>query len=236
MSKKRQRATEWDSPTVFERPPAKKEFTVLPRNTAQEQYLAELNDPNKVVIFAVGPAGTGKTLLAMMAGIQALKSGRIRRLVLTRPAVEVEGERHGFLPGDLTSKMLPWTQPLIDVLRECYTPAQIEKLIADQVIELAALSYLRGRTFRDSWIVFDEAQNSSVNQMKMILTRIGNNSKMIVTGDLAQVDKHFTQQNGLRDFLDRVPDADPWITRIQFQNSQIERHPIVGHVLNLYGE
>ena len=240
MSKKRQRAETPQSAASntiqFERQTRRAMPVIVPRNAVQEEYLDLLTDPQKVVVFAVGPAGTGKTLLAMMAGIQALREGKVKRLILTRPAVGVEGESHGFLPGDLTSKMMPWTQPLMDVLRECYDLPQIEKMIEDQVIELAPLAFMRGRTFKHCWIVFDEAQNSSINQMKMFLTRLGDGTKAVVTGDLAQMDKPFVKDNGLKDFVHRIQQDERMISTVQFDNRHIERHPIVSRVLKLYGE
>jgi phosphate starvation-inducible protein PhoH and related proteins len=239
MSKKRQKMDAVTAPTntiQFDRQARKSAPIIVPRNIIQEEYLDLLKDPRKHIVFAAGPAGTGKTLLAMMAGIQALKEGEVNRLILTRPAVGVEGESHGYLPGDLTSKMLPWTQPLMDVLRECYDVQQIEQMIQNQVIELAALSFLRGRTFKNGWIVFDEAQNSSMNQMKMILTRIGEGSKIIVTGDLAQKDKPFAKDNGFKDFLERIPVNDSMIGCVTFDQRHIERHAIVSRVLSLYGD
>jgi phosphate starvation-inducible PhoH-like protein len=241
MSKKRQKPEDSGIININTIPQAnprsRRTFPVIvPRNSVQEQYMDMLYDPSKLIIFASGPAGTGKTLLAMMAGIAALRENKIAKLILTRPAVGVEGESHGYLPGDLTSKMMPWTQPLIDILRDCYDLPQIESMIESNVIELAALSFLRGRTFKNSWIVFDEAQNSSINQMKMLLTRIGEGSKMVITGDLAQMDKPFAKENGFRDFISRIPKNDNMISNIAFDHRHIERHPVVAKVLGLYGE
>lgn len=238
MSKKHRRAealaAEANNTIQFERQARRQNQVIVPRNAVQEEYLDLLNNSQKHIVFAVGPAGTGKTLLAMMAGIQALREGRVKRLILTRPAVGVEGESHGFLPGDLTSKMMPWTQPLMDILRECYDTSQIEQMILSQIIELAPLAYMRGRTFKNCWIVLDEAQNTSINQMKTILTRLGDGSKLIVTGDLDQMDRPFVKDNGLRDFISRLQDDEKMIGRIEFKKQHVERHPIVARVLELY--
>jgi phosphate starvation-inducible protein PhoH and related proteins len=212
-------------------------FNIIPRNAAQEEYLDLLTDPSKSIVFAVGPAGTGKTLLAMMAGIQAYRQGTVKRMVLTRPAVGVEGESHGFLPGDLNSKMAPWTQPLFDVIRECYTNEQIEQMIQNQIIELAPLAMMRGRTFKHSWIIADEMQNATPAQMKMLLTRIGDGSKIILTGDLAQTDRK-ASQNGLLDFKTLVNQVGGcrYVSGIEFTHAHIERHPAVSEILRIYGE
>ena len=215
----------------------KDNFNIIPRNAAQEEYLDLLMDSTKSIVFAVGPAGTGKTLLAMMAGIQAYKQGAVKRMVLTRPAVGVEGESHGYLPGDLNSKMAPWTQPLFDVIRECYTNEQIEQMIQNQIIELAPLAMMRGRTFKHSWIIADEMQNATPAQMKMLLTRIGDGSKIILTGDLAQTDRK-ASQNGLLDFKTLVNQTGKckYVRGIEFTHAHIERHPAVSEILRIYGE
>jgi phosphate starvation-inducible PhoH-like protein len=238
MSKKQRRAeaqaAEANNTIQFERQARRNNQVIVPRNAVQEEYLDLLNDAQKHIVFAVGPAGTGKTLLAMMAGIQALREGQAKRLILTRPAVGVEGESHGFLPGDLTSKMMPWTQPLMDILRECYDIPQIEQMIQNQIVELAPLAYMRGRTFKNCWIVLDEAQNTSINQMKTILTRLGEGSKLIVTGDLDQMDRPYVKDNGLRDFISRLPENEKMMGKIEFKKQHVERHPIVARVLELY--
>jgi phosphate starvation-inducible PhoH-like protein len=238
MSKKqqiqKQKQSNTDNTIQFER--IQKSTSIVPRNLVQEEYLDMLMDPQKVIVFAVGPAGTGKTLLSMMAGVRALKEGVVKKLILTRPAVGVDGEDHGFLPGDLNAKMAPWTLPLMDVLNNCYDQIQIEKMLTEKTIELAPLSFMRGRNFSNSWIVFDEAQNSTVNQMKMLLTRISSNSKAIITGDLGQVDRQFAKVNGLKDILTRLPENDKMIGNVTFEKRHVERHPIVAKVLDLYNE
>lgn len=215
----------------------KRQVHLLPKTLNQETYINLLTDPDKLIIFATGPAGTGKTMLAMLAGIQALKQGLITKIVLTRPAVGVDDEQHGFLPGDLNQKMEPWTRPLFDVLLEYYDRKDIAKMLDEQVIELAPLAFQRGRTFRNTWIIFDEAQNSSINQMKMILTRPGEGSKLIVTGDLRQTDRQFANDNGLLDFIKRMGKSNSNIFgHIEFESKDTQRSRSVIEVLKCYNE
>ncbi|RYD83545.1 MAG: PhoH family protein [Verrucomicrobiaceae bacterium] len=222
--------SESDRPTT-----RKKRVELLPRNVAQEDYVDTLLDESKHVVFAMGPAGCGKTLLATQYAIQALQSGDFTKIIITRPAVSVD-EQHGFLPGTLVEKMAPWVLPIMDVFKEHYTPAQVEKMVLDEVIEIAPLAYMRGRTFKNAIVLFDEAQNSNINQMKMVLTRIGENSRMIVTGDIKQADRGF-EENGLKDFVERLSrrgsDA---IAICEFETGDVERHPIIEEILNLYGD
>ena len=237
MSKKRQKpsvSAAPDNTIPFERTSSRSGPIIIPKNRVQEEYLSLLADPDKKVVFAAGVAGSGKTLLAMVAGIQGLRNGTFKRLILTRPAIGVDGESHGYLPGDLTSKMMPWTQPLIDVLRESYDMPQIEQMIQEQTIELAALAFLRGRSFKNCFIVLDEAQNTSVNQMKMLLTRLGEGCKVVVTGDLEQLDKPFVKDNGFRDFIDRIPERDNMIAKVEFDQRHVVRSAICARILELY--
>jgi phosphate starvation-inducible protein PhoH len=162
-----------------------------------------LQDPDAHIVVTVGPAGTGKTYLAMQAAVKALKEGQCERIVMTRPAVGVEGEQHGFLPGNLVAKMEPWTRPLLDVMREYYRAQDIVALIEDQVVEIAPLAFMRGRTFKNSWIIADEMQNATPAQAKMLMTRIGTNSKIVITGDVEQADRH-SGDNGLLDLCERL--------------------------------
>ena len=208
--------------------------TILPKNLAQEDYLALLDDPLKDIVFATGPAGTGKTLIAVLAAIRALKSGQVDKIVVTRPAVSVD-EQHGFLPGTLVEKMAPWTRPIFDVFEEYYSPREIEAMIAENIVEIAPLAYMRGRTFKNAWIIADEMQNATPSQMKMLLTRIGQDSRLVVTGDLAQHDRGY-DNNGLKDFIHRLDDSSQRIGSVVFDHSDVERHPAVKEVLALYGE
>ena len=166
----------------------RKRVELLPRNLAQEDYVDALNDETKAIVFAMGPAGCGKTLLATLYAIKALQTGETTKIVITRPAVSVD-EQHGFLPGTLMDKMAPWVIPIMDVFKEYYSPQQIIKMMEDEVIEIAPLAYMRGRTMKNCIVLADEMQNSTVSQTKMVLTRIGENCRMIVTGDLKQHDR-----------------------------------------------
>ena len=212
-----------------------KEVKVSPRNFHQDDLLGYLEDHNINIVFAVGPAGTGKTLISTLAGLKLLKSNKINKFVVTRPAVSVD-EQHGFLPGTLVEKMAPWTRPIFDLFEEYYSPEQIEFMVNDNKLEVAPLAYMRGRTFKDSWIIADEMQNATDNQMKMLLTRIGDGSKLVVTGDLDQHDRGF-ESNGLKCFIQRLIDqGSDRIKLVQFEKSDVERHPIVAEVLKLYGD
>lgn len=212
-----------------------KQVTIIPKNLSQEDYLAMLDDDAKAIVFAMGPAGTGKTMLGVLAAIDAMKNGRCEKIVITRPAVSVD-EQHGFLPGTLVEKMAPWTRPIFDVMEEYWSPHDIESMIAENIIEIAPLAYMRGRTFKNAWIIADEMQNATPSQMKMLLTRIGDNSKIVVTGDLAQHDRGF-EHNGLKDFVALLRKRqNPMIGVVEFQRKDVERHAAVTAVLEIYGD
>lgn len=215
----------------------RKPVQLLPKTLNQEEYINLLTDPGKLIIFATGPAGTGKTMLAMLAGIRALKMGEISKIVLTRPAVGVDDEKHGFLPGDLNAKMEPWTRPLFDVMAEYYDPKEIARMLDDQIIEISPLAFMRGRTFKHSWIIADEMQNATPNQMKMLLTRLGEGSKMIVTGDTRQADRK-DPDNGLLDFKGLVEQYSQasYVAGVEMTGKDIQRHPAVVEVLKIYKE
>jgi|TARA_R110002153_G_scaffold24508_2_gene78199 phosphate starvation-inducible PhoH-like protein len=209
--------------------------TITPRNFNQDELLGLLEDRNINIVFAVGPAGTGKTLISTLAGIKALKGNDIDKFVVTRPAVSVD-EQHGFLPGTLQEKMAPWTRPIMDVFEEYYSPEQIEYMLNDNKVEIAPLAYMRGRTFKNSFIIADEMQNATDSQMKMLLTRIGDNSKIVVTGDLAQHDRGF-ESNGLKLFIEKLTRTkSDRIKLVQFNQGDIARHPVVDEVLNIYND
>jgi phosphate starvation-inducible PhoH-like protein len=212
-----------------------KEVTIIPRNFHQDELLGLIEDKNINIVFAVGPAGTGKTLISTLTGIRLLKNNKINKFVVTRPAVSVD-EQHGFLPGTLAEKMAPWTRPIFDIFEEYFSPDQIDYMISDNKIEIAPLAYMRGRTFKDSFIIADEMQNATDNQMKMLLTRIGTGSKVVVTGDLNQHDRGY-ESNGLKLFIERlIASGSDRVKLVQFVNKDIERHPAVIEVLRLYGE
>lgn len=210
-----------------------KRVELLPRNTAQENYVDALME--KRMVFAVGPAGTGKTLLAVLRAIKALRDHEITRIILTRPAVSVD-EKHGFLPGTLNEKMEPWTRPIFDVFEEYYGLQATKLMLEDGTIEIAPLGFMRGRTFKNAYIIADEMQNATPDQTKMLLTRIGEGSSMVLTGDLRQHDRGF-DQNGLKDFLERLAKRDMDSMQVcLFGRQHIERDPLVGDVLDVYGE
>ena len=212
--------------------------TILPRNVSQEDYLYQLANPDNNIVFAIGPAGTGKTLLCTQMGIKAFMEREVKKIVITRPAVSVD-EQHGFLPGDLNEKMSPWTRPIFDIFEKHFSMQQIEMMHEENLIEIAPLAYMRGRTFENSWIIADEMQNATKSQMKMLLTRIGVNTKMIVTGDLKQHDRGFSE-NGLSDFVELVRNYEnaklKHISISRFELMDVERHPAVTEVLKIYGE
>jgi len=209
------------------------QVNIVPRNFNQDDLLGYLQDRNINIVFAIGPAGTGKTLISTLAGIKELKGGDVNKFVVTRPAVSVD-EQHGFLPGTLQEKMAPWTRPIFDVFEEYYSPDQIEYMLNDNKVEVAPLAYMRGRTFKDAWIIADEMQNATDNQMKMLLTRIGDGSKLVVTGDLDQHDRGY-EENGLKMFIERLAKVNSErIKLVEFTKGDVERHPIVTEVLDIY--
>ena len=215
-------------------PNKKQRVVITARNANQKLYLSKLHDEQNSIVIAIGPAGTGKTLLAVQNGIKLFQDGLVDKIVVTRPAVSVD-EDLGFLPGDLNEKMAPWTRPIFDVFAEYYKQADIKKMLEEGVIEISPLAYMRGRTFKNAYIVADECQNTTVNQMKMLLTRLGEGSKMVVTGDLAQADR--LSDNGLIDFCNLLANKNlRHIDIIEFDKKDIERHEAVKEVLSIYGE
>lgn len=206
---------------------------LIPKNLNQETYIEKLEDPECNIVFAVGPAGTGKSMLATLAAIKALKNNHIKKIIITRPAVSVD-EQHGFLPGTLVEKMQPWVLPILDYFHEYYSKKQVLTMIENGIIEIVPLAYMRGRTFHDSWIIADEFQNSTPNQMKMLLTRIGNGSKIVVTGDIQQHDRGF-EANGLKDLIARFQNHQR-LALCYFNNTDVERHPVINTILTWYGE
>jgi len=203
---------------------------VLPRNISQIRYIEYLYSKAPVVI-GTGPAGTGKTLLACHSGAKALIKGNVSKLVLTRPAVSVD-EQHGFLPGSMEKKMDPWTRPMFDALYRYISPKQVKEMMIQQKIEICPLAYMRGRTFDNAWIIGDEMQNSTPSQMKMLLTRIGTDSKMVVTGDVNQHDRGF-ENNGLSDLISRIRPSEN-ILHLDFTTDDILRSEVIKEILELY--
>lgn len=207
-----------------------KRGVIKPRNENQQDYVKNVitND----ISFGVGVAGTGKTYLAVACAVEALERQEIRRILLTRPAVEA-GEKLGFLPGDLSQKVDPYLRPLYDALFEMLGFEKVEKLIERNVIEVAPLAYMRGRTLNDAFIILDESQNTTVEQMKMFLTRIGFNSRAVITGDITQVDLPRGQKSGLRHAIEVLDDI-PGVSFNFFQSKDVVRHPVVARIVDAY--
>lgn len=215
------------------KPNLKNKVDLIPRNLNQETYVDHMLNPRVNIVFAVGPAGTGKTLLATLYAIQCLKAGSVKKIVITRPNVAVDDRDIGFLPGDIYGKMAPWTRPILEVFEDYYTPKQIQTMLENNVIEILPMAFIRGRTLKHAVIILDEAQNTTRNSMVSALTRIGEGSKMIVTGDTKQSDRG--DKNGLTDFLTRYTASDR-IQVIEFDKLDVERHPVINTILNWYGE
>ena len=212
-----------------------------PRTDNQKKYLEYLNHDNTPIVLGVGPAGCGKTMFACLQAIQELKAGNVNKIILTRPIVPVEEEELGFLPGNLVKKMDPWTRPIFDIFSEFYQQHDIENMIHCGILEISPLAYMRGRTFKRSFIIADEMQNSTPNQMLMLTTRIGDNSKLVITGDLKQSDR--TLNNGLLDIIEKLKiyknslkksKKSANVELIELDSSDIQRSPIVSQILEIY--
>jgi phosphate starvation-inducible PhoH-like protein len=217
-----------DTPPVMIRTRRK---TIVPRSPGQIPYMMQLSQND--IIFALGPAGTGKTYLAVAQAVSQLMTGSVQRLILSRPAVEA-GERLGFLPGDMKEKVDPYLRPLYDALYDCMPPEQVERRLASGEIEIAPIAFMRGRTLADSFIILDEAQNTTREQMKMFLTRFGQNSRMVVCGDPRQVDiPGGANMSGLADAVGRLEGVEG-IAVSRFTSKDVVRHPIVGRIVDAY--
>ena len=232
--KSQKRQTNYSNVVEFTNFKKQNQVTILPRNKNQEQYTLKLLDQKKDIVFGVGPAGTGKTLLAVQVAAKMFKEGVVDKIIVTRPAVSVD-EDLGFLPGTLEQKMAPWTRPIFDVLRDYFHAKEISDMIDEGIIEIAPLAYMRGRTFKQCFILADEMQNATENQMKMLLTRLGEGSRMAVTGDLAQADR--IKDNGLISFVQKLQaNNSARLDIVHFAQGDIERHEAVKEVLKIYGD
>ena len=203
-----------------------------PRNLSQKKLLQFLKTPSYRIIIASGPAGTGKTLFSVEEGLKKFLEGQVDKIIFTRPSISVD-ENIGFLPGTLEEKMAPWIRPLFDIIHNFINPKDLEKLIEEKIFEICPLGFMRGRTFKNCWIVADEMQNSTISQMKMLCTRIGENSKLVITGDLEQND--IKGKNGLDDFLDKIRGRrSNSINSVEFNDKDVEREDVVKEVLDIY--
>lgn len=209
-------------------------FKYQPRTENQIKYVEYLNNPEVTVVGGFGPAGSGKTLFACHAAVGSLKNGSVDKIIITRPLISVDDEQLGFLPGSIVHKMDPWTRPIFDILGEFYSVNQIRTMVETGVIEISPLAYMRGRTFKRCFIIADEMQNSSPNQMLMMLTRIGDESKLVITGDLKQSDR--SGVNGLCDFIEklRLSGDDSLIRFIELGKVDIQRSHVVSRVIDIY--
>jgi phosphate starvation-inducible PhoH-like protein len=204
--------------------------TIRPKTLNQKRYVDAIDA--HTVVFGIGPAGTGKTYLAMAKAVAALQDKRVNRIILTRPAIEA-GERLGFLPGTLNDKIDPYLRPLYDALHDMVDPDSVPRLLTAGTIEVAPLAYMRGRTLNDAFIILDEAQNTSAEQMKMFLTRLGFGSTMVVTGDVTQVDLPNGQRSGLRE-VQKVLDGVGDVAFCQLTSHDVVRHQLVGRIVAAY--
>ena len=214
----------------------KKEY--IPRGINQELYFKYLNDKNTDIVLGVGPAGSGKTMFACYVAIQNLIKGNIQKIIMSRPLVSVDKEDIGYLPGNLVSKMDPWTRPMFDILLEFFSQKEINEMIHTGIIEISPLAYMRGRTFKNAFIIADEMQNSSPNQMLMMTTRIGEGTKMVITGDIKQSDRE--DENGLLDFINKIKkynnndEIENKIKLVELEAKDIERSQVVKKILKMY--
>ncbi len=209
---------------------SKKGIRIKPRTRHQKEYMRNILDND--LTFAIGPAGTGKTYLAVGMALHLLHIGRVKKIILTRPVVEA-GENLGFLPGTIEEKIDPYLRPLFDALKDMLGPDELKYLMENQVIELAPLAYMRGRTLSNSFIILDEAQNTTTMQMKMCLTRLGENSKMAVTGDVTQIDLPYGRESGLKQTQELFQNLDG-IKFIYFNQTDVLRHGLVKKILEIY--
>jgi len=215
----------------------RKAVKIIPKNLHQEDYLEYLLDPKKIIVIAHGSAGTGKSALAMMSAIKALSEKRIEKIILCRPAIGVSEEEHGFVPGTLLDKVRIWVTPLLEFLGEYYSTKDLEDMLEREVIEIVPIMLIRGRNFKNCYVILDEAQNISVSAIKSVMTRLCENSKLIITGDNAQSDRK-TGENGLfvfKNLLHKHGGLDN-IAEVEFTHADTQRHPIVADILKIFGD
>ncbi len=205
---------------------------IVARSANQQRLVEEYE--NNDLLFAIGPAGSGKTYTAIALAVRALKNKEVRRIILSRPAVEA-GEKLGFLPGDMKEKIDPYLQPLYDALQDMIPGVKLAELMEKGIIQIAPLAFMRGRTLADAIVILDEAQNTTIPQLKMFLTRLGVHGKMIVTGDLTQIDLPASQRSGLKDAIERLNDI-KGIAIVEFNQKDIVRHPLVGKIVTAYAK
>jgi len=238
VKSQKNRMTQQENTIRFDqvKPVKQRPIDIVPRTRNQERLVLALQDADQHIVVTAGPAGTGKSYLGILAAVKAFRSGAVNRIVLTRPAISVEGEEHGFLPGDLNQKMDPWVRPLTDILREYYRQQDITNMLEEQTIEIAPLGFMRGRTFKDCFIIADEMQNATPAQCKMLMTRIGSGSKIVITGDTDQADKRIAD-NGLLDLISRLDqDTVSGIVVCKLTGRDVQRHAIIGSVLKMYAD
>ena len=205
-----------------------------PATAAQKFYVSMLRSNIRPIVIATGPAGTGKTMFACQVAAEKLYNKSIEKIIITRPVVTSE-ESLGYLPGDIEHKMDPYMRPIYDVFEDTFSKSRVKQFIANETIEISPLAYMRGRTFKNSDIIGDEMQNTTNGQMKMFVTRLGDNSKMVITGDADQCDLPETVTSGLYDLTNRVAhSSSPYISHVVFENSDIQRHPAIEDILKLY--
>ena len=205
-----------------------------PSTAAQKFYVSMLRSNIRPIVIATGPAGTGKTMFACQVAAEKLYNKSIDKIVITRPVVTSD-ETLGYLPGDIEHKMDPYMRPIYDVFEDTFSKSRVKQFIANDTIEISPLAYMRGRTFKNSYIIGDEMQNTTTGQMKMFITRLGDNSKMVITGDADQCDLPETTSSGLLDLTTRVSQSStPYISHVVFENRDIQRHPAIEDILKLY--
>lgn len=212
----------------------RKKIVLIPRNLTQETYIDALEDDNLPIIVSAGPAGTGKTFLAALAALKAFNEGRYSKIVIARPNRAVDDADIGFLPGDIFKKMLPWMLPILDVFKEYYSTKEVEHMLECEDIEICPIAYIRGRTLKNAFIILDEAQGTTDNSMLAVLTRIGEGSKIVVTGDTRQSD--IGERNGLATLVKKIEEKE-WkgIKLVNFGHRDVERSEVVKEVLKMFG-